>query len=91
MSIPEIIIPDPRAADVQREEQLRRWIEQLRDRDKEFVIENIRMDHDPEWRNRTLSITAARERKGIWLVVSWVFNLAQASFIGGYCYSLLRR
>lgn len=89
MSVPQIIIPDPKEGE--REQQLRAYFEEREERlYGRFVQVNVEFKHDPEWRARWLSIEAARAKRGVWLPVSWLFYLAQIGFMGGMIYSLMR-
>lgn len=90
MSLPQIIIPDPKGGE--REQQLKAYFQQREIRlNGIWRPVNVRFQHDPEWKEYWLSMDAARNRRGIWLYVSWVFYLAQASFIGGYWLNLIGR
>lgn len=85
-----IPLPCPRDRDFIRE--FRPWWQQAEEQWwGKFVPENVRYVHDPEWRNRTWSIQAARDRRGIWLPVSWLFYFAMHAFaVGGIVMSILK-
>ncbi len=91
MAMPQIIIPDPRQ-DEDREKQLKAYFQQREERlNGIWRPVNVRFQHDPEWKEYWLSMCAARERRGVWLYVSWLFYAAQASFWAGICFSSIRR
>lgn len=81
---PNIVIPSsgPSQRDFVRE--LRPWWQQAEEKWwGKFLPENVRHAHDPRWRERTWSIQAAHDRKGIWLPVSWAFYTGMYAFSVG--------
>lgn len=43
------------------EEAYRNWYDKKIASEPKFVIENVRFEHDPHWRNQFFSLTCARE------------------------------
>lgn len=81
---PNVVIPSPspRHRDFVRE--FRPWWQQAEEKWwGKFVPDNVRYVFDPQWRERTWSIQAAHERKGIWKPVSWLFYFSMYAFAIG--------
>lgn len=58
----QIIVPDvPRPYEITVKVQYELWKEEKEAREPKFVIENVRFEHDPRWRERLFSITAIRD------------------------------
>jgi hypothetical protein len=50
------------------------WTQWRAQQQLHFIIENIRFEHDPEWRNRAFSIQSARDANHwIWKATRIVF------------------
>lgn len=92
--LPTIIISAPQEvarSEIERQviAQHKAWHEQYRDLvDPLTLPENVRFAHDPEWRSRFISISAAREAQHpVWMAVRVLFVVGGLIFTG---FSILR-
>lgn len=76
----------PRAGEARPYKHLyEKWREEKTAAEPEFKIENVRFEHNPEWRSRFWSIQSAHDRGHWgWHIVGTLFFIAQwaAMFIG---------
>lgn len=76
-----IVIPKVEQAEeqfeVQPAELYRQWREAKAEAEEEFVIDNVRFEHRKDWKERVMSMEAARAQKHpLWIVVSTLFYLS---------------
>jgi hypothetical protein len=61
-------------------ELYRQWRVEYEARQPQFIIENIRFEHDPDWRNNVASIQCAHDlNHWVWKATAVAFGVAQAA------------
>jgi len=82
-SVPQLFYPAPPSQEYLVQlirVQYQIWREEKEAKEPQFVIENVRFEHDPLWRYRFMSIQSARDgNHPVWKVVRVVFTAASVA------------
>lgn len=86
---PQIVIPDPRAAETEGYSDLYQiWKQEKEANEEHLTPKNIRFVHNPEWRRNLWSLECARaETHIVWKIVSWLFFIAQFTWVSAFVHS----